>query len=169
VDERKQVEEWIAKIDAEEMSKEEEVESATLLPSSSTPEHSLEEKQSDESFKTKKKKKQHDDLGSMKIPSLEDCSGQIEGSKRRESPVSTSKILVTDVDHKLRLMSFKDILDSAMSHYSSVLKMRSNEKKTGETLFITTSSLSDKEQRVVKKMTQRLSTGKGEFCHYDKE
>jgi hypothetical protein len=66
-------------------------------------------------------------------------------------------------------MSFKDILDSAMSHYSSVLKMRSNEKETGETLFITTSSLSDKEQRVVKKMTQRLSTGKGEFCHYDKE
>jgi hypothetical protein len=163
VDERKKVEEWIAKIDAEEMSKTEEIQSGKLP--SSTPKHLLEERENDDGFQVKKKKKHCDNMSSIKNrPCPEDISGgKIEGNDRNKSPVSTSDILVTYVDHILRLMSFQDILEAAMSHYSSVLKMSTSEKKASNTFYITTSSLSDKEQRIVKKMTQRLSTGKGEF------
>lgn len=160
VDERKQVEEWIAKIDAEEMTKTEEDSSANL--SSSAPKRLLGEKENVDGNKAKKKKKHCNELSSTKNHLCkDDASGsKMEGNGMIKSPASTNDIQVTDVDHILRLMSFKDILASAMSHYLSRLKMSPKEKKTCEMFYITTSSLSDKEQQIVKKMIQRLSTGK---------
>lgn len=161
MDERKQVEEWIAQIDAEELSRKEKAKSSNLP--SSTSEYSMKERKTDESFVTKKKKKQCKDLGSAKDACMEDFTSNMEGNERNKSPLFDSDKSVIEVDHILRLMSFKDVLESAMSHYSSVLKMGLRDKSTSETLFITTSSLANEEQRTVKKMTQQLSKGKGEF------
>lgn len=141
VDEKKQVEGWIAKIDAEEESRVKDEESksskrSTLSISTAV----LAEDKNEKALET------NDDESTM-------------APKDNEVVPPENIALSKDVDHILRFMSFQDILECALTCYKELL-MKDSKKRT---VFITTSSLPEKEQSSVKTMVRELSSMEGKL------
>jgi len=142
VDEKKQVEEWIAKIDAEEESrvKEEESKSSKRATSSRSTAVLAEDK-------NEKPLEANDDESTM-------------APKDNEVVPPEDIALSKDVDHILKFMSFQDILECALTCYRELLMKDIGKKRT---VFITTSSLPEKEQSSVKTMVRELSSKEGKL------
>ena len=142
VDEKKQVEEWIAKIDAEEESrvKEDESKASKRSTSSITTAVLAEDK-------NEKPLKANDNESTM-------------APKDNEVVPPEDIALSKDVDHILRFMSFQDILECALTCYKDLLMKDIGKKRT---VFITTSSLPEKDQSSVKTMVRELSSKEGKL------
>jgi len=135
VDEKKQVEEWIAKIDAEEESR----------GKGSTSSISTAALAVDKNVKP--------------LEANDDESTMAPKDKEMLPPEDIGR-LSKDVDHILRFMSFQDILECALTCYRELLMKDVGKKRT---VFITTSSLSEKDQSSVKTMVREFSSKEGKL------
>ena len=183
VDERKQVEEWIAQIDAEEESKSK-VEPATETYARGSTRRSARVKAEDtdmqkpsrnktDSRKTKKNPKiapkQND---RQKSDELKPFSNKMRKARTppqpepNEASSSHSSPEPKEVDVLLNSMTFREIIDSASSHYSTIpSKTKSKGKKDTKhkTIFVTCSNLSEHDQSIVQKMILEVPNNDGMF------
>ena len=143
VDERKQVKEWIAKIDAEEESKIKEDESKSSIKSRQSVSDTVLLKQ-----KNKKLFETNENV-SVIAQKHNECLPPLENT-----------LLSTDVDHVTKFMTFQDILESAVTCYKGLLMKDIGKKRT---VFVTTSGLLEKEQSSVSQMVRELSSKEGKF------
>jgi len=142
VDERNQVKDWIAKIDAEEDSKIKEDESKLSVKSIQGISITASSKKKSEEIKD----------------TIDNASTTPQQSFEGLPPEDIA--LPKDVEQIIRFMSFRDILESAVVCYKELL-MRDIGKK--RTIFITTSGLPEKDQSSVSQMVQELSSKEGEL------